>query len=473
MAELQFPNIVGQFLQGQQLGRQRAAEDRAQAAQTRLGELAQLAYQAPADQRGQFIGEAVGINPEAGLALDKQFSAQDDAREQRLLSTARLIAAAPEPQKAAIFAQVRPQIAQYLPNLPETYNDQVGQGINAFIQSRSGAAGGAKVVGNALVDANGNVIYQAPQRFQTDQGLIEVGQDGVRELRIGAPTSGAQVGPIGDVQAGTGFTIDPSIPPEVAAQIRAQEAAQGGVAMGAPQGQRILPRGTSEAQTRLQLAQDANARAAAADARAAQAFENAQRGQAPTGFRFRADGSLEPIPGGPTPAGAAATEGEREAATLLSRLEFSERQLQDAVAANPDAASPSVAASVAGSLPFVGEQARNLANSPERQRVEAAQLDILDAALTLGTGAAYTREQLEGYRRSYFPQIGDSQATIDDKAARLQNVINSARIAAGRAAQQEQPQTPAPQAAPVQRARNPQTGQIIELRNGQWVPVNG
>jgi hypothetical protein len=141
MAELQFPNIVGNFLQGQQLGRARAAEDEARANQTRLGELAQLAYQAPADQRGQFIGEAVGINPEAGLALDRSFSQQDDAREQRLLSTARLIAAAPEEQKAAIFQQVRPQIAQYLPNLPETYNAQVGQGINAFIASRSGAGG--------------------------------------------------------------------------------------------------------------------------------------------------------------------------------------------------------------------------------------------------------------------------------------------------------------------------------------------
>lgn len=477
MAELQFPNIARDFLQGQAIGRERAAQDRAQANQTRLGELAQMAYGAAPEARGQYIGQAVGINPEAGLALDRGLSQQDDAREQRLLSTARLIAAAPEEQKGAIFAQVRPQIAQYLPGLPETYTPQVGQGINAFIQSRSGAAGGAKVVGNSLVDANGNVIYQAPQRFQTDAGLIEVGPHGVRELRIGGGVpQGAQVGPIGDVQAGSGFTIDPSIPPEVAAQIRAQEAAQGGVPMW-PQGQRILPAGAGARQQQMELAQQAAQRAAAADARAAQAFENAQRGSSPTGFRFRADGSLEPIPGGPKPAGAAATEGERTAATLLSRLEFSENQLRNAVAENPDAASPGIGASIAGAFPFIGEQARNLANSSERQRVEAAQMDILDAALTLGTGAAYTREQLEGYRKSYFPQIGDTQATIDDKAARLQNIINSAKIKAGRAGPQGQqpeaaPQT-APQAAPVQRARNPKTGQIIELRNGQWVPVNG
>jgi hypothetical protein len=55
--------------------------------------------------------------------------------------------------------------------------------------------------------------------------------------------------------------------------------------------------------------------------------------------------------------------------------------------------------------------------------------------LTLGTGAAYTKEQLKGYRESYFPQIGDSPQVIKDKEARLLNVIDAAKMAAGRAAQ--------------------------------------
>jgi hypothetical protein len=66
--------------------------------------------------------------------------------------------------------------------------------------------------------------------------------------------------------------------------------------------------------------------------------------------------------------------------------------------------------------------------------VEAAQLDMLDAALTLGTGAAYTREQLEGYRQAYFPAYGDEPGTVADKQARLKNVISAANIAAGKAA---------------------------------------
>jgi hypothetical protein len=451
MAELQFPNIVGSFLQGQQFGQQTADRRQQQQNKSRLSELASLAYGAGPDQRQQYVGEAVGIDADAGLALSKSLGSEDEAAEKRVLSAARFIAAAPAEQKAAAFQQWRPQIAQYLPGLPEAYDDQVGLGINAFIQSRSGQ-GDVKVVGNSLVDSAGNVVYQAPQRFSTDAGLIEVGPQGVRELRIGdtAPQAYAT-----QESNGRPVTIAADVSPEDRAAIIANPDAFGAVPDGgsvtlppqnvAPGGGRILPPGASARQEQLRLSQEANARAAEASARAREASDRAAReaadraqfGTIPPGFRIKADRSgIEPVPGSPKPPGAAATESERTAATLLSRLEFSENQLRNAVAENPDAASPGVGASIAGAIPFVGEQARNLANSSERQRVEAAQMDILDAALTLGTGAAYTREQLEGYRKSYFPQIGDTQDTIDDKAARLQNVINAAKIKAGRAGPQ-------------------------------------
>jgi hypothetical protein len=128
----------------------------------------------------------------------------------------------------------------------------------------------------------------------------------------------------------------------------------------------------------------------------------------------------------------AATEGERKAATLLQRLQFSQSQLTQALLNDPNAAKPGVFSSAVAKL------STPLANSltPEaRQRVQSAQLDILDAALTLGTGAAYTREQLEGYREAYFPQLFDKPNQIKDKQARLENVINAAKIAAGRATQ--------------------------------------
>jgi hypothetical protein len=140
--------------------------------------------------------------------------------------------------------------------------------------------------------------------------------------------------------------------------------------------------------------------------------------------------------------GSQPTEGERKSATLLQRLQFSQSQLTDALVDNPNAAKPGLFASAVAKL------STPLANTltPEaRQRVQAAQLDMLDAALTLGTGAAYTREQLEGYRESYFPQIGDKPNQILDKQKRLENVISAAKIATGRAAQLV-PAAPAPAA---------------------------
>jgi hypothetical protein len=135
------------------------------------------------------------------------------------------------------------------------------------------------------------------------------------------------------------------------------------------------------------------------------------------------------------------TEGERKAATLLQRMQNSESQLETALKTNPNAAKPGM---IQQGLSAMGmDTTANMLTPEARQQVEAAQLDILDSALTLGTGAAYTKEQLEGYRKSYFPQIGDKPQTIKDKQDRLNNVLSAARIAAGRAAGQVTAPTPA------------------------------
>ncbi len=350
-----------------------------------------------------------------------------------------------------------------------------------------------------------------PTRQLRDQPGIEPGL-----VTTSGPTAGA-VSPIG-APAGAApaaalapgelpFRIDPAIPPEAQAAIRANQPQWAATTEGnpinmleqpsAPPPQQrqwtqntpdtirgpqtgpaaMRPAVTPAQEHAMELAREANARAEEAGRRAADAAARAERGSLPTGMRWNADGTAgEPIPGVPDKvAGGAASEGERKAATLLRRLDFSLGQLQQAVKESPNAAAPSVAGAVAGALPFVGDVARNTVNSSERQRVESAQLDILDAALTLGTGAAYTREQLEGYRKSYFPQLNDTPANIKDKAARLANVVEAARVAAGRApggtSAPGAAQPPRNAGAPVKRARNPQTGEVVELRNGQWVPA--
>jgi hypothetical protein len=127
------------------------------------------------------------------------------------------------------------------------------------------------------------------------------------------------------------------------------------------------------------------------------------------------------------------SESERTAGFLTNRIVNSLGQLQAVTGTSPTAASPNIKAETIKY--FTGsDYLKNLANPETRQQVEAAQLEILDAALTLGTGAAYTREQLENYQKSYFPQLGDKPANVKDKANRLASLLDSAMIKSGRAA---------------------------------------
>ena len=126
------------------------------------------------------------------------------------------------------------------------------------------------------------------------------------------------------------------------------------------------------------------------------------------------------------------TEGERTAGILADRLDFAQSQINDVLAMSPGSSKPQMGSTALNAMGLT--YLANISNPAERQIIEAAQLDMLDAALTLGTGAAYTREQLEGYRVAYFPQIGDTDQVITAKSARLNNLIEGAYKKAGRGA---------------------------------------
>jgi hypothetical protein len=127
------------------------------------------------------------------------------------------------------------------------------------------------------------------------------------------------------------------------------------------------------------------------------------------------------------------TEGEKKTATLAGRLEGA---LGDLGKISTSAQTPEIIPSLLQKLSFVpgAEMAAGKVSSSERLRAEAAQLDALDAALTLGTGAAYTSEQLRGYAKSYFPQVGDTPDVIQDKNNRFARIVTLAREQAGTAA---------------------------------------
>lgn len=132
------------------------------------------------------------------------------------------------------------------------------------------------------------------------------------------------------------------------------------------------------------------------------------------------------------------TESQYKAATLGGRLEGALNTLNKVSLKNEEALKPEffpelLQGSFLQYIPGTNMLAGKI-SSEDRLRAEAAQLDALDAALTLGTGAAYTREQLRGYAKSYFPQKGDTPIVIQEKNERFANLVNLARLQSGPAA---------------------------------------
>lgn len=160
------------------------------------------------------------------------------------------------------------------------------------------------------------------------------------------------------------------------------------------------------------------------------------------------------------------TESERKNATLATRLEGSLKELNDL---GSEAETPGL---LERGLESVGmETLANTARSSERQRANAAQLDALDAALTLGTGATYTKEQLANFKTQYFPQIGDDKKTVESKQKRFDTIVKAARAASGRASTNIDTSlggesVAAPAAAPT--ATKKIGGVAYSKRGGKW-----
>jgi hypothetical protein len=128
------------------------------------------------------------------------------------------------------------------------------------------------------------------------------------------------------------------------------------------------------------------------------------------------------------------TESERTAAFLATRVRGGIDDIRRANRDGPGEEKPTFLATVTGGLLGDRSEARNAANSATRQRIEEAQRDVLDAALTLGTGAAYTQEQIENYRASHFPRLTDAPETVADKRIRLRRLLEAAKLKAGASA---------------------------------------
>lgn len=142
------------------------------------------------------------------------------------------------------------------------------------------------------------------------------------------------------------------------------------------------------------------------------------------------------------------SEGERKGGFMANILDRNLLQMQTALGVDPSAVKPNVPASIVEAIAGPNLLSRSITPA-QRQIIEDSQLDVLDAALTLRTGAAYTREQLKGMRDTYFPKLGDKPPAIAAKNQRLETLLEGAYIVAGRATPQRVSASAAAPAAPV------------------------
>jgi hypothetical protein len=136
------------------------------------------------------------------------------------------------------------------------------------------------------------------------------------------------------------------------------------------------------------------------------------------------------------------TEGERNAAGFAQRMEFSEQKINEIVGklakkelAGEKVDSPYATSGTqfAGSIPFIGDWARNKVSSSDQQLYRQAQENWVRANLRKESGAAIGKDEMDSEIKTYFPQPNDDAATRAQKAVARQVTMDSMKKAAGNA----------------------------------------
>lgn len=125
------------------------------------------------------------------------------------------------------------------------------------------------------------------------------------------------------------------------------------------------------------------------------------------------------------------TQSEQQSGFIANRILNSAKLISDITKKDPNAANVGFLEAAGGSIPFVGESTQKLAQSGNRQAISSAQDEIIDAALVLATGAAYTKEQMKQKRDFYKPSITDKPEIKAIKQERVKSLIQDAKVRAG------------------------------------------
>lgn len=108
----------------------------------------------------------------------------------------------------------------------------------------------------------------------------------------------------------------------------------------------------------------------------------------------------------------------------------------------------------AENIPLIGGiagAAGNLLLSDNQQKVDQAQRDFINAVLRKESGASIGKDEFTNAQRQYFPQTGDSQAVLEQKAANRKTAIQGLNVMAG------------PGAAQMQNAASKKEGGVLKV----------
>jgi hypothetical protein len=162
----------------------------------------------------------------------------------------------------------------------------------------------------------------------------------------------------------------------------------------------------------------------------AEAIEKARLeslGAVPAGYRRKADGGVEPIPGGEAGQLKPMNDAQAKALLFSSRMGEAEKIIERMAAPRLDKqgnvieqgeTSPGKFKQAVEMVPVIGGVLGSLANitqSKEQQQVEQAQRDFINAVLRRESGAVIAESEFKNAQDQYFPKVGDSPEVIAQK----------------------------------------------------------
>lgn len=500
MAELQFPNIVGQFQQGQQYGQAQ-----------RANKLAGLAYSSQGADRQAALGQLAGVDPRLAVGLQDRFAGQEQQQAQaqqaaevdhakKINGAAQFMLSAYQSHDPAriqgAYQAVRPYLAELGASQgkvpPPQWSDDMLPHLYAILGQSGGMQGQEGTVvapGGVLVDKNtGQALYSNPSKPANAQ-LVDVpdGRGGTRKMLFDPQTGqltqpsfgqGGQRGGQSDLDginaAASQFVNSGRMTQQQAEAWLKQQYAKAGVTL-EPAGVGGLGYNPPKQATTL----------SADEVRSLGLPEG-------TVAQRDASGKIDVVSRPPQLS-------QDKLADIAAKRQKAQQAQQDAVATFNDTIGKIDSLINGENFGALGTFTGDLASKiPHTGAADAkAQLDTIGNQSVLNTLSAL--KSLSSTGASGFGALSEKEgdilrnaaanlSTSQSNEALRQNLLDLRQKmlrARDRVAQQAiklpEESVGQPQAAPAQqapassnpRATNPQTGETVELVNGQWVPVHG